>query len=104
MTHRTRLDPGDRKATILVAACDAAARFGFAKFSRDSVATMAGVSPALVSHYFSTMVALRRAVMGEAIRSQRLRIIAEGIVAGDRRALRADATLREAAMREAANL
>lgn len=58
------------------------------------------MSPALVSHYFSTMPVLRRAVMGEAIRSKRLRLIAEGIVLRDKRALGVDAKLREQAMRE----
>ncbi|QOR55756.1 MAG: hypothetical protein YHS30scaffold667_52 [Phage 65_10] len=102
MNTRTRLTPKDRKATILSAACDAAVKFGFGRFTRENVATAAAVSPALVSHYYSTMVALRRAVMGAAIKEKRLRIIAEGIVLRDKRALGVDSKLREAAMKELA--
>lgn len=94
MTH-TRLH--DRRQSILTAALTVAAAAGYMRTTRDAVATAAGCSPALVSHHFGTLAHLQRAIMGEALRTRCLRVIAQGLAHGDRRALNAPLELREAA-------
>lgn len=92
---RTRAD--DRRQTILSAALQVAGTCGYLRVTRDAVAATAGCSPALVSHYFGTLVCLHRAIMGEALRVKHLRVIAQGLSHGDRRARNAPLAIREAA-------
>jgi len=87
----------DRRQTILSAALQVAATCGYLRVTRDAVAAAAGCSPALVSHYFGTLVCLHRAIMGEALRTRNLRVIAQGLSHGDRRARNAPEELRRAA-------
>jgi len=101
-THtRIRLDPKDRKSLLLDAALDAAVSQGFREFTREEVATRAQASPALVSKYFTTMAALRTAVMRAAIKREVLPIVAEGIVSGDKLAKAAPAELKTKALAQA---
>ena len=78
-----RLAPQDRKAAILAAALILAEKQGYQKITRESVATQARVSPALVSHYFNAMDDLRAAVMREAVRVENLAVVLQGITAKD---------------------
>ena len=94
---RQRQQPDDRRPTILSAAITLARQDGYTRISRDSIAAAAGCSPGLVSHYFNTMVQLRRAIMGEALRVRCPILIAQGLVARDSRAMGADDELRRAA-------
>ena len=86
-----------RRQTILTAALQVAETVGYLRVTRDAVAAAAGCSPALVSHWLGTMPQTHRAIMGEALRVRCLRVIAQGLAHGDRRALNAPAELREAA-------
>lgn len=95
MTRSKRLD--DRRQQILTAALSVAASAGYLRTTRDAVSVAAGCSPALVSHHFGTLACLQRAIMGEAIRTHNLRVIAQGLSHGDRRALNAPEELRRAA-------
>lgn len=92
---RTRLH--DRRQSILTAALAVAVRDGYLRTTRDAVAAAAGCSPALVSHHLGTLLQMQRAIMGEALRVANLRVIAQGLSHGDRRALNAPQELREAA-------
>jgi AcrR family transcriptional regulator len=94
MSH-SRTD--DRRQVILSAALRLAADVGYLRVTRDAVALAAGCSPALVSHWLGTMPQMHRAIMGEAIRTRNLRVIAQGLAHGDRRARNAPLLLREAA-------
>ena len=94
MTH-TRLH--DRRQTILTAALTVAERDGYMRATRDAIAAEACCSPALVSHWMGTLAHLQRAIMGEALRVRNLRVIAQGLAHGDRRALNAPEELRRAA-------
>ncbi len=94
MSH-SRTD--DRRQVILSAALRLAADVGYLRTTREAVATVAGCSPALVSNYFGTMAQMQRAIMGEALRTRNLRVIAQGLAHGDRRASNAPEELREAA-------
>jgi len=87
----------DRRQTILSAALRVATDLGYLRATRDDIALAAGCSPALVSHYLGTMKQTQRAIMGEAIRTGNLRVIAQGLSHADRRACNAPAELREAA-------
>lgn len=94
MTH-TRMH--DRRQAILTAALTVATTAGYLRTTRDAVAAVAGCSPALVSHHLGTMSQMQRSIMGEALRVRNLRVVAQGLSHGDRRACNAPAELREAA-------
>ncbi len=89
--------PPTRRQTILSAALRIAADVGYMSVTREAISLAAGCSPALVSHWLGTMNQTHRAIMGEAIRVRNLRVIAQGLSLGDRRALNAPSELREAA-------
>ena len=93
-----RLKPADRHPSILNAAIRIAHRTGYNKISRDAIAEAAQCSPGLVSAYFGTMAKMRRAIMGEAIRTRDLIIVAQGLACRDKRALGAPEELRRAAV------
>lgn len=84
----------ERAASLLAAAVSLAHRKGWHSLTHESVATAAGVSPSLVKVRLGTIGALRRAVMREAVKQRRVRVVAQGLAAGDRAARAADAALR----------
>lgn len=107
----TKLAPADRKKQILDEALRQAAKVGYQHIKRADIATALEVSPALVSNYFSTMAQLKRDVMRAAIvrvsvapakgcapNSDVLRVVAQGLAAKDRHAMRAHSTVKEAAL------
>lgn len=91
------MKPNDRRQTILSAALQLAAISGYLRVTREGIAAAAGCSPALVSHHLGTMPQTQRAIMGEALRTRNVRVIAQGLANGDSRALNAPQELREAA-------
>ena len=93
-----RMKPKDRKAHLLAAAVDAADKYGYHKFNRDHIAEFSGTSSTLITAYYNTVTQLKRAVMRSAIKTERLKIIAEGIVTGDPQAKKADPELRVRAL------
>ena len=100
-----RLKPDDRKQEILDAAIKVAARpGGWAKLTRDAVAKEAECAEGLVSRYFGTMVAFRRAIMRAAIVGERLPVIAQGLAAGDKCAQKAPQELKAAAVKTLAGV
>ena len=97
MKH-SKLAARERTAQILTSALKLAAQSGYARVTREALATAAGVSPALVSHHMGTMVELRRDIMREAIRVQNLRVIAQGLAARDAHARKAPPELQARAL------
>jgi len=91
--------PVIRKQQILDAAMVEADKHGYRDITRAGVAERVGCSPALVSFYWGTMKQLHRSIMGEAVRVRHLRILAQGIIAKDARALGAPDDLRKEALR-----
>jgi AcrR family transcriptional regulator len=75
------------KQTILTAALQLARRHGYTNVTRCQIAALSGCTSTLVPHYFGTMPQLRRAIMGEAIRTRDLTVIAQGLIAKDVRAM-----------------
>lgn len=94
---RIRLKPADRKSQILDAALRLAASEGLNQFGRDQVAALAECSVGLINLHFSTMCKLRRAVMGAAIATENLNVIAQGLIMRDPRACKAPEPLRRKA-------
>lgn len=78
-TRRYRYTPADRKASILTAAVNLAELEGYDTLTLLRVARVAGVSRALVSHYYYCCDDLRNAVMEEAVSRKILGVIAEGL-------------------------
>lgn len=97
-----RHTPKDRKGQLLVAALELAERVGYTQVTRDALAAAAGVSPALVSVRFGTMLCFRRDLMRFAIRKEALRVIAQGLCISDCHARKAPEELRRRAMDELA--
>lgn len=98
MKKNKRLTPGDRRAEILESALNVAECVGYRHLTRVQVANNAGCAESLVSKYFGTMDKFRRTIMRAAVKDEHLPIIAQGLVAGDRFAQKADQTLRSRAM------
>lgn len=86
-----------RRQTILSAALHVSETVGYLRVTRDAVAAAAGCSPALVSFHLGTILQMQRAIMGEALRTRNLRVIAQGLAHRDRRAMNAPEELRRAA-------
>ena len=96
---KKRLLPDDRKLEILNAAIKVAGRpGGWSKLTRDAVAKEAGCAEGLPSKYFGTMVAFRRAIMRAAIVAEELGVIAQGLAAGDKCALKVGESLKRKAL------
>ncbi|WP_287278656.1 TetR family transcriptional regulator [Ralstonia sp.] len=87
----------ERTNDILAAALRVAERDGYASMRRDAIAEAAGVTGGLVTIRLGSMEQIRRSVMRQAIAQRCLRVVAEGLAARDRHALKAPQELREAA-------
>lgn len=81
MKERIRMNPETRRAGVLSAAVKEAEKVGFNNVSRKAIAARAGCSEGLVRHYLGNLTELHRAVIGEAIRTNNARVIAQGLVA-----------------------
>ena len=92
-----RMKPKDRKEHILHAALTVARNRGFNRMDRAAIASQAGVTPALITKYYTTMTQMRRAVMRAAVKREIVEIIAYGIGARDKHALRASDELKQRA-------
>lgn len=103
----TRLPRPDRAAhqrdtsreAILSAAMTLAEREGYRNATRDQIAKEAGAAAGLVNFYFKTMEGLRNAIMQEAVATNCLPIVAQGLADKHPLACSAPAPIREAAVR-----
>ncbi len=66
--------------------------------TREAVAREAQCTDGLVSRYFGTMLAFRRTIMRHAIKVDNLPIIAQGLAAGDKCAIKASPDLKARAL------
>ena len=94
-----RMEPKDRKQQIITAAIELAEKHGYQNIKRDAIAEHAGVAAGLVNRYFDNMHMLRRYIIDEAIRTSNLTIIAQGLVAGDKKARATDESVKKRAMK-----
>lgn len=98
MAQQAKLEARERTAQILAAALKLAAKDGYNRITREAIAAAAGVSPGLVTHHMGTMVELRRSIMREAVRTECLPVIAQGLSAHDRHAGKAPHELQHRAV------
>lgn len=91
----------DTKKRILKAALELSHDKDYRSVSRDSIAARIGCTAPLVNYHYKTMARLRRAVMREAVQTRDLVVIAQGLVAGDPHAIRAEESLKREAMEKA---
>ena len=94
----TYLKPKVRKEQILAAAVVVAERDGYLHMRRIDVAEVAQCATGSVSRYFNTMHQLRRAVMREAVQTGNHAIIAQGLIAKDKQAMKASEEVKQAAL------
>lgn len=93
-----RLRPDLRKEDILAAALPLAEKRGYLRLLRNDIANAAKCSGATLHYHFGTMAQLQRDLMRYAIARENLRVIAQGIAAGDAQAAKCDASLRSRAL------
>jgi AcrR family transcriptional regulator len=98
MSKQQRLSPKERTEQILTAAVEVAASQGFFSVTRENVAAKAGCSVGIITLRFKTMPELRRAVMRRAVRDKVLKIIGQGVAAGDKIASSVPSRLRKQAV------
>lgn len=91
---RTRLAPAVRKDQIMTVAMRLAEQGNYQSVTRDQIANAAGVSVGLVSTHCGTMQNLRRDIMRQAVKNRILRIVAQGLAAGDSHARKAPSDVR----------
>lgn len=96
MKQRSR--PEVRRDQILAAALTLAAANGYKHITREGVAVRAECSPGLVTHYFSTMAQLKRAVMRAAVTQCVVAVVAQGLADRDPHARKAPAALKAQAL------
>jgi len=82
------------KERILDVAYSMALSDGFSCLKRDDIAAKAGVALGTINHHFQTVAALRNEVMKRAVEAEDLKLIAEGIAAGEPAAQAASQELR----------
>lgn len=90
MSKQIKLEARARIAQILKAAlelCGDGAHY--VRITRDEIAKKAGIPSSLVAYHCGTMADLRRDIMREAVRVENLPVIAQGLAARDRQALKA---------------
>lgn len=99
MRPQPKLDARERTAQILKAALEVCSKqTTYSRVTRDQIAARAGCAPTLITYHFGTMNELRRDIMREAVRSECLPVIAQGLAARDRHALKAPEALRTRAL------
>jgi AcrR family transcriptional regulator len=87
--------PTERKKLLLYTAIDLSVRFGYKYLTRTKVAKKAGVTDALINHYFGTMKNLKKAVLREAIDKEIIPVVAQGLALRDPLALKISKTLKD---------
>ena len=83
---------------ILNKAIVMAGEVGFTRLTRDGVAKAAGVADGMINKCFGTVEGLRKAVITEAVRTENLAVIAQGLAFGYEEARRAPARLKDRAL------
>ena len=101
--NKKRNSPTLRRKQILNVAVNLAKTKGYHKTTRDEIAKESGIAAGLVSHYFGTMVNLRRDIIRAAIAQEIPEIIAQGLANNDDHAKKAPKELKQKALELIAN-
>lgn len=92
-----RMDPVDRRRQLLDVGLALAEKVGYRNVTMVALTEAAGVSRTLYHRYFSTVGQFRVDVMRAAVKQENLIVIAQGLAAKDKQALKASPELRERA-------
>ena len=97
---RSRLTAPIRSDQIVEVALALAARPGstWQSVTRDQIGRVCGITGQAVMHHFTDIAQLRRSIMRAAVRRENLKVIAQGLAAGDPQARKAGVGLRRRAM------
>lgn len=100
-----KLEARERIAQILAAALTVCSKPNatYSRITREEIAKQAGVPSSLICYHMGTMNDVRRKIMREAIRVECLPVIAQGVAARDRLALKAPEELRIRALKSLMN-
>lgn len=99
MNKKRAADPELRKDHILDVALSLAESLGYSKMTVVQVAEAAGITHGTVLRYFGTVAQLRNDVMRKAVKTNNLKVIAQGLCVGDRQAKKADAAVQQEALK-----
>jgi len=99
LVSKKRVSPELRKENIMQCAMKLAEKHGYTKISSTLIAEAAGISHVSVIKYFGTMQQLRNDIMRKAVKTRNLKIVAQGLCAGDKQAKKADQSLKEEALK-----
>lgn len=92
-----RMEARERQQSILYHALLLSQRHGYQNVTRSMIADAMGCSPSLVNSHYGTIPQFRRAIMSAAIAMDDLRVLAQGLAAGDAKARSAPQEMRERA-------
>ncbi len=99
MTTPKRLEQKARMTQLLDAALMLSEHHGYSNVTHDAVADAAQVSRGLVVYYLGTAPNMRRDIMRAAVSRSCLRVVAQGLAAGDRHAAKAPTELKRKALK-----
>lgn len=99
MSKKRATDPELRKDHILDTALKLAEKEGYSRMTLMQVAEAAGITHGTVLRYFGTVGQLRNAVMRKAVKTENLKIIAQGLSVQDPQARKADESVKEKALK-----
>lgn len=94
-----RLSAADRKKRMLKAALNLAHTRGYRRVTRKEIAETLLCSTSLVTYHFRTCSRLYTEIMKEAVLTEDLKVIAQGLIARDPAALAAPSKLKFRALR-----
>lgn len=103
MKPQIKLEARARVAQILAAALELAQKTGYQKLTREAVAQRLGIPSSLIPYHMGSMTEFRRKIMREAVRTECLSVIAQGIAARDSHAMKAAPELRAKALQSLAS-
>ena len=93
-----RLKPEIRKDEIIAAALVLAASTHYTRVTREAIAAAITIKGPAIQYHFGTMGQLRRELMRAAVKQRVLNVVAQGLLARDEHAEKADTALREEAI------
>lgn len=96
--NRRRYKPEIRKEAIITAALYLAEQTHYRDLTRDQIGLRCGITGTAIMYHFGTMIKLRRDIMRAAVKQERLRVIAQGLIYNDTHARKASAELQQRAV------
>lgn len=94
----------ERRSEILGKALELAEKVGYNRVTREALGERLGyASSSLIAHHMGSAADLKRKIMREAVRTENLAVVAQGLVLKDRVALKAPEDLRTRALESLVN-